>query len=618
MTDRKAKKDSSASRAFLFNALRIFLALAIAFFLCQIQLDFIESYTYDLRVRMRPAPPISGVVSTITVDPKTQDALKRMPEALDYVKFFEELAKAEPRAVLYVADFSDIIGSYEDLETLAAATKKLNFYVANDNRLPEKGLEEEFQLLPPLQEIRVESAPKTADSQSFAKDGVTRRLVLNLENELLLHPRLAALYNGKTSAFDYQGAFQFKRTAQAFIDFRPSGSYPVASFIDVANGEFSKEALKGKIVVIGRDTRSEVNDYVMTPYSRDNTAMSRVELHANILDTLILDSAPIPSPWWLNVLVTSLIAILTVFVVLTLRPLQGLIILALTVFSYFAICLLFFVTTDFWLDMAHPLLAIFICYYFFIPYRLIVENRRSWEYFQRNRLLTQVEELKSNFLRLMSHDLKTPIARIQGMTEMALRDRERLTSQQLEALKNIATSSEELEHFIASILNLGRIESKDIKLHLKSKDINALLNEVIQKCDYLARQKNITIVSEFEPMFSVKVDEDLLRQVFTNLIENAIKYSPENSSIMVSTEEIDGRIQIQVADQGIGIAPDEMGNLFTKFYRTKTTRESDIKGSGLGLYLSRYFVDLHKGKISVESALEQGSTFTVELPMDLN
>jgi signal transduction histidine kinase len=616
--DRSTKKDMSSKRALLFNALRVFLALSIAFFLCQIQLDFLESYTYDLRVRMRPTPSVSGNIETVTIDNKTQESLKRMPEALDYVKFFDELAKAQPKAVIYISDFSDIIGSYEDLETLATTTKSLNFIVANDSRLPDKGLEEEFQLLPPLQEIAVESAPKTADAQSFAKDGVTRRMVLTLENELLLHPKLAGLYNNKKAAHEYQGMFQFKRTAQAYIDFRPSGTYKPVSFIDIANGEFARDMYKDKIVIIGRDTRSEVSDYVMTPYSRDNTAMSRVELHANILDTLILNSAPIPSPWWLNVLATSLIAILTVFVVLALRPLQGLIILGLTVFSYFAVCLLFFMMTDFWLDMAHPLLAIFICYYFFIPYRLIVENRRSWEYYQRNRLLTQVEELKSNFLRMMSHDLKTPIARIQGMAEMALREQDRLTAQQLEALKNITSSSDELEHFIASVLNLGRIESKDIKLHLRSKDINALLIEVIKKSEYLARQKNISIVTEFEPMFSVKVDEDLLRQVFTNLVENAIKYSPNDSSIMISTEEIDGKVQVQVADQGIGISTDEIGNLFTKFYRAKEIRDSEVKGSGLGLYLARYFVDLHKGQISVESAPQQGSTFTVELPMNLN
>lgn len=612
------KKRVKFSRPFLFSALRIGLALGIAVILCQIQLDYIESFTYDLRVRLRPTPPVSGHVQTLIYDTRTQEILKRAPDALDYIKLFQKLAEAKPAAVLYVADFADIIGSYEELEALAEAVKPLNFYVAEQGRVPEKGLEEDFRLLPPLQDIRVESGPRTADRNSFAKDGVTRRVILSSDGQPLLHLKLASLFNGLTQDSQYRGTFEFKDSKQAFINFHPAGTYKPLSFVDVMNGDFDPAQVTGKLVIIGRDTHSEVTDYILTPYSRDNTAMSLVEMHANMMDTLILNSAPVRSPQWLNILTTSLIAIFTMFVVLSLRPLQGLIILGFTVVSYFAFCLLCFMVSGFWLDMAHPLLAIFIYYYFFIPYRLIVENRRSWEYYQRNKLLTQVEELKSNFLRLMSHDLKTPIARIQGMAEMALREPGQLSPQQMEALKNIATSSEELEHFVGSVLNLSRIESKEIKLQLKSRDINALLQDVIKKCEYQAKQKNIQIITEFEPMFSMKIDEDLMRQVFTNLIENAIKYSPKDTRILVSTRENDGNVTVQVADQGLGISKDEIGNLFTKFYRTSNVRDTDIKGSGLGLYLSRYFVELHKGQISVESEPNKGSTFSVELPMTLS
>ena len=203
------------------------------------------------------------------------------------------------------------------------------------------------------------------------------------------------------------------------------------------------------------------------------------------------------------------------------------------------------------------------------------------------------------------------------MTEIALRDSSHLTAQQQDAIKTISESSQELTQFVGSILNLGRIESKDIKLQLKSRDVNALLTETIQKLDYYAKQKSIRIVTEFEPLFSVKIDEDLMRQVFSNLIENAVKYSPEGSSVLVTTEETEGRLMVQVADQGMGIPNDELENLFTKFYRSRSVRDGAIKGNGLGLYLARYFVQLHHGQISVESEPTKGSTFTVELPMDL-
>lgn len=604
-------------RRWLFGSLRILLALGIAFFICQIQLDYIESLLFDMRVRSRPAPDTSGLISIINIDTKTQEALKRLPEAADHTLLFKQLAKANPLRVLYTQDFSEIIGSYEELEQLARATAQMPFTVVEDRKLPEVGLEEEFKLLPPLQDISVVSGPKTADTQLFARDGVTRRLVLSLEDQPLLHKQIATSINGITHDHDFRGWFNLKRTNQVYINFRPAGTYETYSFIDVVEGRVAAENFANKIVIIGRDTRSESKDYVLTPYSRDLTGMSRSEMHANMLDTLILNNGPVKTPEWLNIIITSLIAVLTVFVVLTLRPARGLLILGLAMLLFSLLSWTLFAMFGVWIDVSHPFLAIFICYYFFIPYRLIIENRRSWEYYQRNNLLTQVEELKSNFLRMMSHDLKTPLARIQGMTEVALREQGQLTPTQLDALRTIGTSSEELSGFVSSILDVGRIESKEIKLHLKSKDINALLNDVTEKLRYLAQQKNIQIVTEFEPMFSVKIDEDLIRQVFTNLIENAIKYSPENSSILVTTEEIDGKLNVQVADQGMGIAQEDLNNLFSKFYRSKNVRDGAIRGSGLGLYLSRYFVNLHKGSIAVESELNKGSTFTVELPMNL-
>ncbi len=143
------------------------------------------------------------------------------------------------------------------------------------------------------------------------------------------------------------------------------------------------------------------------------------------------------------------------------------------------------------------------------------------------------------------------------------------------------------------------------------------MQQVVKKCSYLADEKNITLITEYEPLFSLNVDGELLTQVFTNLVENAIKYSPENSKVLITTDEEDGKVMVQVADQGIGISDQEKENVFIKFYRSKDVVNTDIKGSGLGLYLSKYFVNLHNGEIFVESEPQKGSTFTVELPMDL-
>lgn len=602
----------------LKRILRMGFAIGVSVVLTQFSFHFLESLTYDLRVQFQPKSPTSGQVETVAIDTDTITELDRAPTIKDHNTFLEELLKLNPRFVVYLIDPQEIEGSPEERQAFAETAERFNSLYYAANMLPAKGREEEMRLPAPLNSIPVYAGPRTSDQNIFAKDNVTRRFIFSYEGVPTLHPIIASTYNKLELAEDYQGLFPFLETLQGYIDFRPPGTYKAHSFINIANGKIPAGEFEGKVVFIGKDTTDNSVDYIRTPYSKDILSMTTLEMHANIMDTLIENSAPIPTPPWHNMLITAIISIITLYVVLTVRPGQGLLILISTVVLFTLISYIAFSQFDIWIAMAHPLLAIFIFYYFFIPYRLIMENRRSWEYYQRNRLLTQVEELKSNFLRMMSHDLKTPLARIQGMADVVLSERQTLTEKQTQALENINRSSEELAQFIASILNLGRIESKDIKLQLKSKDINTLLTDVIYQLDFHARKKDITIISEFEPLFSVKVDEDLLRQVFSNLIENAIKYSPEGSKVLVSTEEINGRVVIQVADQGIGVPEIEVNNIFTKFYRSAEAKNSGIKGSGLGLYLAKYFVELHNGSIQVESQIHQGSTFTVEIPMDLD
>lgn len=613
-------------RALYYSLIRIGLALAIAFLLTPFQFEYIEALFYDARVRLKPASEISGHIETITIDPPTVEKMGRIPNAADLLNVIDKLKAVKPRAILSLVTPNDIVGSHEELIALAGAMRATpNFYIA----IPDvalKGEMDALKLLPPFDKVMVGSAPIAADKNIFARDGVTRRMMISYQGQEMIAPALARMYNPAIeNEAAIRGVFDYLNSNQVYIDFHPAHAYPDTAFLTLLNapspaaaagdGEF--ERFRDKIVILGRDIQTTAKDYVQTPYSRDIVAMTTVELYANMLDTLILNSAPVRAPKWLNVIFTSLISILTIYVVLTVKPTKGLIILLSTIAGFCFFSYLLFWLGHVWIAMAHPFLAIFICYYFFIPYRLIIENRRSWEYLQKNRLLTQVEELKTNFMSMMSHDLKTPIARIQGMTDIVLKDPHPLSIRQKEALQTLARSSEELLEFVSSILNLGRIESKEFKLHFKSRDPNGLLEEVIEKHQYLAKSKNIEIKAELEPLFSVKLDPDLMRQVFSNLLENAIKYSPENSRILVTSEEQDGRIIIQFADQGLGIPEDELPHVFMKFYRSKNAKSSPIKGSGLGLYLAKYFVELHKGNLTVDSRLGEGSTFTVELQQAL-
>ena len=601
-----------------YPALRVTLSLLIAFSINQLELYSFESWFYDVRVRLSPQTPVSGHIKTIEINNQIVANLNGEPDIKMHAKLLKTLAQAKPKAVVYILDLDKAHGSEADYREFVAATKKLNnFVLTSDKFIAIKGLEDELRYKGPLHEIPVEMALITKDDNKFARDGVTRRVLLSNFNEAFFHHKLAKEFNGIENVKDYKGAFKYVTSMQTYIDFRRTGTYKADSFTDVAEGKIPFEEFQGKIVLVGRNTLAEANDYKMTPYSREVDAMSSLEVHANMLDTLILNSAPIQPINWVSYLLTILISIVIMFSVFSLKPLNGLIVLASTLVSFLVFSLIIFISFKVIIDVSHVLLAIFVCYYFFIPYRLIIENKKSWEYQQRNKILKKVEELKSNFMRMMSHDLKTPLARIQGMTEIAINDKSPLSNRQLDALKTINRSSLELSEFISSILDLSRVESNEVKLQTKSKDINDIILQVTEKFQYLAKEKNINLKTELEPIFSVKIDEDLIKQVFTNLIENAIKYSPENSNILITTEEVEDRVLIQVADQGKGILPYEQQHVFDKFFRSSDAQASNIMGSGLGLYLSKYFVELHSGNISVESEVNHGSTFSVELPMDM-
>lgn len=612
----ESKSAGRSRQRILFAILRVSLALAISVFIFQIRLDYVESYLYDLRVRVRPAPPAAAPISIVLIDPATVQALKGSPEFLHHARFLEALRRGSPRAVVYDLRPDELKGPAGDRAAFLKAAEALPELRVLTDALQMKGEEGGLRLAPPFERLTVASGPKSSDTANFAKDGVTRRFLVEYQGTRPLHVTLAESLNPAVAdKSGIRGLFNVLGTDQAYINFRPPRSYPTVSFADVVSGKIAPAEFHDRIVILGTDTQVSERDYALTPYSRDVVGMTSAEVHANIIDTLVRNDSPVRAGNWLGFLLIAAISILTMNVVFSMKPTRGLLVLGATLTVFVGVAGIAFWPFGYWIDMAHPLLAVFLTYYFFIPYRLIIENRRSWEIYQKHRLLTQVEELKTNFISMMSHDLKTPIARIQGMTDIIQRDPAPLSSPQREALDTIRHSSDDLLRFINSILQYGKIEAQQLSLHLQPKDVNQLLKEVVRKHEFLAKLKRIQILTELETLFPVEVDPELIKQVLSNLVENAIKYSPEDTKVLISTEEKDGSIVVQVADQGPGIPGDELPNIFMKFFRSNNAKSSPIKGSGLGLYLAKYFTELHGGRVSVESSYGQGSTFTVELPI---
>jgi signal transduction histidine kinase len=256
----------------------------------------------------------------------------------------------------------------------------------------------------------------------------------------------------------------------------------------------------------------------------------------------------------------------------------------------------------------------FFTYYLIVPYRAILEYKKRWEVQEKHDLLVQVEEMKGNFLSLMSHDLKTPVARIQGLAEMLLRSSAVPDSQKSE-VRQIISSTESLDKFISKILNLTKVESNDLKLNLRDRDINKIVEKCVEKLTFQAQAKGIQIDMQLEPLFPIPVDSALAIQVFTNLIDNAIKYSPAGSTVKIRSREEGDFVEITVEDNGPGLDENDQAQLFTKFFRGNAIPGDEMKGSGLGLYLSKYFIELHHGKVTAASATGQGSKFSVQLPI---
>lgn len=601
----------------LYSALRLILACVMGVTISQLKLDSWESALFDLRVRWLPEPSPSEHIELILTTSKTVEQLRGIPTAKDQLELLKILEREEPLAVLYVQDLKELDGSFDDKVALATEAGKIaNLFMISQD-LEMKGEEGKLRLPAPLHSIEVFPGPRTIDGDVLAQDKVSRRLMITYQDRQMLHPFIAGLVNPTvTDKNEIRGLFDFFDSEQVYINYRKAGSYPITNFENILDHRFEPGRFKNKIVLIGNDHGGSVRDYVKTPFSKDAKAMTLVELNANMLDTLITNRAPVQAPPWLNTLVTVLTSLITVYVLFTMKPIRSLTILAIMGVTLLLLGALAYWPLGYWLKMTHPFLAIFLCYYFFIPYRLIIENRRSWEYYQKNQLLSQVEELKGNFISMMSHDLKTPLARIQGMTDVILKDSQPLSSQQREALDTIRHSSDDLLKFINTILEYGKIESQGVALHMQSRDVNSLLKDVIRKHEFLAKVKRIPISFEPEPLFPIPLDPELMKQVFSNLIENAIKYSPEDSHIKIHSEERDGKVIVRVEDSGPGIPEDDLKNIFMKFFRSKNAKSSPIKGSGLGLYLARYFTELHQGRIFAESTYGKGSTFTVELPLE--
>ncbi|MEK7510798.1 MAG: HAMP domain-containing sensor histidine kinase [Patescibacteria group bacterium] len=229
--------------------------------------------------------------------------------------------------------------------------------------------------------------------------------------------------------------------------------------------------------------------------------------------------------------------------------------------------------------------------------------------------LAEIDRLKDEFLSIAAHQLRAPITAIRGYASN-IRDGSYgpIPEYLQEPLRVIQDSSRLMANSIEDYLNISRIEQGRMKYERSVFDLTALAGTVVNELTPVATKRGLTISLATPEPLSIKADIGKMKQVLTNLIDNAIKYT-ENGSVTVAVEKRGKQARVTISDTGIGIAEDEIGHLFVKFTRARDANRVNTTGTGLGLYVAKQLVEGNGGKIWVESAgLEKGSRFIFELP----
>ncbi|WP_026550359.1 ATP-binding protein [Arthrobacter sp. Br18] len=227
--------------------------------------------------------------------------------------------------------------------------------------------------------------------------------------------------------------------------------------------------------------------------------------------------------------------------------------------------------------------------------------------------ITRTEEIRNDFVANVSHELKTPVGAISLLAETIHEAAEDEVAVRRFA-QRMHKESARLSALVQDIIELSRLQGADVVRSGKPVNINTVISEAVDRNKLPAESKRIQIVVGGSVALPVYGDPDLLMTAFRNLIDNAIRYSPEGTRVGVGLRSRDGLVQVSVTDQGAGITPEEQERIFERFYRIDAARSRQTGGTGLGLSIVKHVVSNHGGEVTVWSQAGQGSTFTVRLP----
>ena len=605
------------------------LLVTLAFILILIQYSFnpLESIFYDFWVKHDvTSKSFKNPIVLIAMDDESDQFLG---ETYPYTyashnRLMNRLVEDRPALVNYFVSLlepdSEVEARYqnefhESIKSYSPSGERFKFGTEIDHfgeQIPPEG----------LRDIGYHLGQLYKDQIIFSKDEVVRRAILSISGEDSLHLWTAKKFRelrglNPVDATAYKGAYYNPEADANFALFKYSNNplesnVQVIPFHRVVVGNFPKGFFDGKIVLVGPQYLSNTNDFVQTPFAKDSARTPKLLVHAQVIEALIAEKTVFDIKNFYTQIASILIAIILSYIISRVQPVKGLMITILLIMGILLVSYFAFITFGWWIKLSHLVLSIFVVYYIWVPFRAIEEYQTRYAIQEESKLLKQVDNLKQNFISLMSHDLKTPVAKIAGIADI-LKIKFNNTPEQMELIDNVINSTKELNNFINSILDLTKIESQNLTLRKESKDVNKIIEGIIEKLQFEAGNKQMHIEADLSPLYPIQLDSVLMNRVISNLIENAIKYAGKGKTIWVKTWDDPDWVYIEVKDNGLGIAPEDLTHIFDKFYRVKNDSTHAIKGSGLGLYLVKYFIELHNGVISASSQLGEGTSFIIKL-----
>lgn len=245
-------------------------------------------------------------------------------------------------------------------------------------------------------------------------------------------------------------------------------------------------------------------------------------------------------------------------------------------------------------------------------------NKATAKLQEQNKTLLKLDQVKDEFIGIVSHQLRTPLTGIRWFTEILVKNKEKnLSNKQLEMLYHIGASNMNLIKLVNDLLDVSHIETGHKFVISKTHfHLNNLIEEVIKENIYLIKKKKLTIQNNIKPDLKIYADREKMKQVWQNLISNATKYSDSDKKIKIYSKiNQKNQFVFYVKDEGVGIPQKEQKKLFNKFFRANNAALAHAEGTGLGLHIARELVRAHQGEMSFKSKENQGSTFHFSLPI---